>query len=501
MYKLLIVDDEEIECEGMAQFIPWKNYDIELVGTAWNGVDGFEKIQTCHPDIVLTDIKMPVMNGIELIKKTRKSFPEVEFIVLSGYGEYEFTSQAMEEGVRHYILKPCDEEKIVEVIEKVKAGILKKQQQKEESSQYHDTVRRLLPRAKEQIFRNMLLDREQIQREYQLFLAELESEEQQVRVLSMRFENKIDYLEQFCLENIVGELLGEKNIILSASIQNEVLFLIKAEKMEAVEAMLDRTKVEMKRITSFSITAALSEQGSLHEVNTLYLQIEELFRIGSLEHGDKLLHYELFREMQGKSSRLVDYSRLGSITEYNDILFELHLAFIKMELENYMIKQKEEVCRWIFKVLYGEEVSFSYRSVGKEQAWELFEQTAEGIIKRKQTKEVQTKEDLRVRSILMSTYKNLQNPEMSIQYLAKEVLYMNEDYFGRIFVKNQKVKFSTFLLELRIELAKRLLTYNSDMKISELAELVGYPADGQYFSKAFKKVAEMSPTEYRDMVK
>ena len=75
MYKLLIVDDEDIEREGMAQFIPWENYEIQLAGTAWNGVEGFQKIQAEEPDIVLTDIKMPVMDGIELIKKTKESFP------------------------------------------------------------------------------------------------------------------------------------------------------------------------------------------------------------------------------------------------------------------------------------------------------------------------------------------------------------------------------------------------------------------------------------------
>lgn len=115
MYKLLIVDDEAIERDGMANLIPWQAYGVELVGTAWNGMDGYEKIEALHPDIVLTDIKMPVMNGIELIRKTKYKFPDIEFLILSGYGEYEFTSQAMEEGVRHYILKPCDEAKIVEV--------------------------------------------------------------------------------------------------------------------------------------------------------------------------------------------------------------------------------------------------------------------------------------------------------------------------------------------------------------------------------------------------
>lgn len=131
MYKLLIVDDEDFEREGMAQMIDWKQYDIEMAGTAWNGVEALQKIEALRPDMILTDIKMPVMNGIELIRKVREKYPEIEFAVLSGFGEYEFTSQAMEQGVRHYILKPCDEDRIVAAIEKVKKEIDKKRQKEE----------------------------------------------------------------------------------------------------------------------------------------------------------------------------------------------------------------------------------------------------------------------------------------------------------------------------------------------------------------------------------
>ena len=125
MYKLLIVDDEKIEREGMAELIPWGSYGIELAGTAWNGQDGYEQVLKVHPDIVMTDIKMPVMDGLELIRRLKEEFPDIEVIVLSGYGEYEYTSQAMELGIKYYILKPCDEERMLPVIEKVKeAGVV-----------------------------------------------------------------------------------------------------------------------------------------------------------------------------------------------------------------------------------------------------------------------------------------------------------------------------------------------------------------------------------------
>ena len=76
MYTLLIVDDEEIEREGMARLIPWEKYGYKLVGTAQNGAEGLEKVDRLHPDIAIVDIKMPVMNGVEMIRRAREAYPD-----------------------------------------------------------------------------------------------------------------------------------------------------------------------------------------------------------------------------------------------------------------------------------------------------------------------------------------------------------------------------------------------------------------------------------------
>lgn len=508
MYKLLIVDDEEIEREGMAQFIPWEEYGIELAGTAWNGVEGFEKIQTEHPDIVLTDIKMPVMDGISLIRKTKENFPDIEFIVLSGYGEYEFTSQAMEEGVRYYILKPCDEEKIVEVLDKVKQGIREKREQKQKAQEYSHRVRKLLPRAKEQLFRNMLLDRETLKEDYQMFLDEFGTEHQRVRVLALHLEDQIDYLEQFVLGNILGELLGEQSILLASAIGQNVLFLLRDCTVEQVEPALARTRTEFRRVTANPMTAAISEEGELSEIPAMYGQILELFRMGVDEEREPLFHYGMFKDIGGEKSSLIDYQRIRCLEDYGEILFEIYLTFIKMELEQYSFEQKKEMCTWILKVLYGKMFSTECgegddRGCGdcreeEDESWKLFRDLTEQIAVCQGIAEAEEKEERRVKSILLEVYRYLKEPDLNIRFLAKEVLFMNEDYFGRIFLKSRKIKFSTFLLETRITLAQRILDYKPDIRISQLAELVGYAPDGQYFSKAFKKVSGVSPTEYRD---
>ena len=204
MYKLLIVDDEKIEREGMAELIDWGSFGIELAGTAWNGQDGYEKVLKLRPDIVMTDIKMPVMDGLGLIRKLKEELPDIQVIVLSGYGEYEYTSQAMELGIKYYILKPCDEERMLPVIEKVKEEIREKQQEKRK---YDTTVKKLLPLAKEQVFRNILLNRETSRKEYDLFLGKMGDHRTDVSLLGFRNPTvRFDALEQFVIENVLSPI-------------------------------------------------------------------------------------------------------------------------------------------------------------------------------------------------------------------------------------------------------------------------------------------------------
>lgn len=500
MYKLLIVDDEEIEREGMAEFIPWSTYDVSLIGTAWNGVEGLQKIHELKPDIVLTDIKMPIMDGITLIKKTKEIYPNIEFIVLSGYGEYEYTSQAMGEGVKHYILKPCDEEKIVKILNKVKEEINDKRIQQRKEKEYKSNVYRLLPRAKEQMFRNMLLGKEQLRDDFQMFMEEIGDKKSEVLVLAVHSDKEFDYLEQFVVGNVLGELMGEKNIFLSAYIEQNVLFLVDARVRDSIDSFIIRTRQELEKVQINQIQAAISENGSFKEVSRLYQQVLELLRIGNAEGRIGFLHYDLFREKQNTASAFVDYQKLKESTSYVDVLFEIYLAFTKMSLRNYSIRQMEEIYEWTYKILYGEDKLLFVKNK-QEKQWDMLMFMVDSIANKQNVDFEEKKESQRVKSIILEIFRHIRNQELSIQFLSKEVLFMNEDYFGRIFSKNMKEKFSTFLLEQRIKLARGILEYEPDIKISQLAEMVGYASDGQYFSKMFKKIIGMSPIECRDMLK
>lgn len=497
MYRLLIVDDEEIEREGMAQFISWEKYGVELVGTAWNGSDGTEKIRSSHPDIVLTDIKMPVMDGIGLIRAVREEFPSIEFIVLSGYGEYEYTSQAMELGVRHYVLKPCGEERISEILLKVESEIEKKRGQRQKMEDYRQTVEQLLPRAKEQILRNLLLEREELKEDGKRFLKEVSALESRIRLMGFRADRGFDELEQFILENVLKELLGENAVLESVCIDEEVMFLLKNEDTDLLRKAAKHIYSELAPFAKRNLLVAASSGGSGEDLGRQYVEMKELFQMGYMFPEGSLISSESFETDSGEMETLMDCYRIQKADTYEQILFEVYLMYLKITVENLSRDKMVKVCQWGSQILgiSGWQEEWIERD-GNVFVELLTERIAEKYLPGKPDAE-----EARMRDILLVIYQNLNSQKLSIQFISKEILYMNDEYFGRLFSRYMKEKFSSFLLNRRITLAKRLMFYRPDIRLSQLAEIVGYAPDGQYFSKAFRKVTNMSPTEYREKIK
>lgn len=117
MYRVVLVEDEDIIRKGIRYSVPWEEHGCVVVGEARNGVEGKELIQTLNPDIVITDIEMPVMNGLEMILATKCQYDYVA-ILLTGYPEFEYAREAIRIGVSDYILKPLNQEEILEALDR-----------------------------------------------------------------------------------------------------------------------------------------------------------------------------------------------------------------------------------------------------------------------------------------------------------------------------------------------------------------------------------------------
>lgn len=483
MYTLLIVDDEEIEREGMAQFIPWDSYEMKVVSTARNGAEGLEKIAKYRPDLAIVDIKMPVMNGIEMIRQAREQYPDMTFVVLSGYGDYEFTSQAMELGVRHYILKPCDESKMIPVLNKAFAELEETRERNAHSEKMETEARLLKPYAREQLFRDLLLGKAQASSGARQLLSGLGGEQRSVLLLDFRLKCGFDSLERYVVGNMLGDLLPDGTLLMTTGIDRDVLVLTDAMAEPSVGTAVQVLKKEFKRFETLPMLSSASRTGMLAELSVLFQQVQELLQLNPDENETALLRPSQNAALPETVNEIFDIRALRQAGSYEELLRELALAFARMEAKNYRPRQRQQLCELAWKLLFEDkaapEDALAAWTDALTAAWNL------------------PQPDARSREIFLAIYENLSDPDFSLQTIAQQRLFMSEDHLRRIFSQMTGERFSAYLERARITQAQRLLEFQPDMKISRLAELVGYPLDGQYFSKVFRKLCGVTPTEYR----
>lgn len=484
MYTLLIVDDEEIEREGMAQFIPWDSYEIKVVSTARNGAEGLEKIAKFRPYLAIVDIKMPVMNGIEMIRQAKEQYPDMTFVVLSGYGDYEFTSQAMELGVRHYILKPCDESKMIPVLNKAFAELEEARKKNARSEKLETEARLLKPYAREQLFRDLLLGKAQASSGARQLVDELGGEQRMVLLLDFRLKCGFDSLERYVVGNMLGDLLPDGTLLMTTGVDRDVLVLADAMAESSVETAVQVLKKEFKRFETLPMLSSASRTGTLAELSVLFRQAQELLQLNMDENEPALLRPSRNAALPETVNEIFDLEALRQTGSYEELLQELAFSFAKMEAKDYRPQQRQKLCELAWKLLFEDkaapEDSLPAWADALTAAWN------------------HPQPDARSREIFLAIYENLPEPEFSLQTIAQQRLFMSEDHLRRIFSQMTGNRFSAYLEHCRITQARRLLEFQPDMKISRLAELVGYPLDGQYFSKVFRKICGVTPTEYRN---
>ncbi|WP_337405120.1 response regulator, partial [Suilimivivens sp.] len=119
MWKVMIVDDEKLICRLVKALVKWDELGMESVATADNALEALELLEEVRPDILITDIRMPGMDGLELIREVKKHCPEIEIIIISGYAHFEYAKNAIALGVGNYILKPINQEELNKTLLKI----------------------------------------------------------------------------------------------------------------------------------------------------------------------------------------------------------------------------------------------------------------------------------------------------------------------------------------------------------------------------------------------
>ena len=252
---------------------------------------------------------------------------------------------------------------------------------------------------------------------------------------------------------------------------------------------------ELRKLQLICEHIFVSEIGGMNDLEALYDQVVEIERLSNAENCCGVLSLACVKE--NKAYAFIDYRLLQLRQSYLGILYEIYLMFLKMSYRDLGHAERFEIIKWMLKVMNIGEMRVE-QLLDHTNEWDMIIDITDQIARQQKVGFDEDKDSQRFKEMLSEIFRHIQNQELSIQYLAREVLYMNQDYFGRLFYKYTGERFNHFLVRQRIDLAKAMMAFDRDIKVSEVAQLVGYAADGQYFSKNFKKATGFSPVEYRE---
>ena len=335
MIKVMLVDDETKVREAIRHLVPWEQLGIRLIGNCSNAVEALHEMTEEMPDILITDIKMPVMNGIELIGQAKAMYPLLQCVIISGYDEFPLAQAAMAEGVRHYLLKPCMQDEVVEVL-------------------------------------------------------------------------------QQCIEQIIRN-------------KKEIL-----RHCENRSAIVDKLVWDMQNLSP--------DEGDDFET-----QIRQLMDIYGEDRS-------LLRE-----------------------------ATVTLVVKHWPQRDPQSTMNMVEKLYDIQNDPYEYAAQILQERQRLLSEDESYILKIKRYVD-----------------KNFSQSNLSLRFVADEVVNMDPKYVGRKFCQEIGIKFNDYLLKVRVEHAITMLSSKANYKMYEIAECVGLGNNVQYFYQLFKKYTGMTPKEYQE---
>ncbi len=495
MYTLLIIDDEKEVRDAISKLIDWESLGIRLIGNAGNGVEGLNIILDEYPDIVMTDIRMPGLSGIDLIRKVSAINSETRFVILTGFGEFEYAKQAMQYGVKHYLLKPCNEKEIIDSICQIREEL--DQKEKKASAGQENLQRKVESSVLENLFRDGLngspSEHDPVQ--FERYGEYLDFEGEAYTLLYVYFlteENLQNFLNDMRKKFAKGiYTLYVKNTLLlfdraSGINDSEITGWIQECRLPHYDVGLETKTVKYEKLRDM-LEDILKK---IRRYEVVYFGRDcELFRIenqtGVQRQIEKLLNQLFQDEIHDRTESWNNFSIL--IQNIDDREFLCRVA------ASILIRAAMENGRHSIVESYGIlEKLEEMKDVAQMKECLLLE--LERIIRAMQN----TRNGI---SGQIEDYvdRHLEDTSLSLKWISENILFMNVDYVSRRFVKETGRKFSSFLAEKRIQKAKELMMrYGESITLNEIAEKIGCGNNPQYFGQLFKKVEGISPGVFKE---
>lgn len=505
MLKLLIVDDEEIICNTIAKVIDWETLNISLIGTCLDGVEAYHTILDESPDIVMTDIRMPGISGLELIERINSTNLDTQFIILSGYGEFDYAKRAMKCGVRHYLLKPCDNEQIISCVHEVIQDCLSLRRSRELEA--HDN--QLMPNLRHTLIQNIIGEGVSLPEEDTFFL---ESYEKYLDFTDTPYQLcYIYYLEKrhldLCLQTLSAyfENLAPKLTVYKIYISNILLIFFPnfSSEYQNMDSFLSTLSFPGQK------TSPVYDRVSYPDLKSLLKNlIARLKRFDVLYFADenRLIANFNYEHIISQAKKLCpslisqdEKTRGNAHEELKNMLYSISSREFLLQLSaQLLITVSTQISSWsvahITEFLSTLQVDHDCPAI----CGRVINKIDELIL---QSSSISNSYSPFIEELLHYLDLHVSDSNMTLKWIAENHLYMNVNYVSRCFVKETQQKFSAYLMNLRVQKAKEILSGQDTEKIQNVAELVGCGNNPYYFSKIFKKCTGMTPSAYIRKVK
>ncbi|WP_319005497.1 response regulator transcription factor [Metabacillus litoralis] len=509
MYKVLLVDDERIILEGISRIINWEDLGTTLIGTARNGLEAYDFIHKQKPDIVICDIKMPGMNGLQLVELMAKEHPSIKFIILSGFNDFNYAKKAMEFGVKQYLLKPCNETSIADALTKVIVELEREAKKEQFLLETKNRLDQVQPYVKKQLLKEFISSKPDSNRGIQFYekLLRVNFQEEFIRLIIFRIEGEYHYEHMFVIENLGEDLFSQS--ILSTSIGEYVLFLVNKCEFTNLQTKIEQLRDHFYDIYEMDMTVAISEVDCITQVRRLYLEaLECLNHRFYLGEGSIITKSDIYQEDQingyeydGQSLCL--FIKSGNLEKVES---ELTCFFHDLTQSRLSISLVRSYVMQIFLVMIQNADSKSMQRYMRkmsslidmdtiQQMKEFFVSTAKEITQVHYDRHKSNHSAI-IQKMIDLVEENLGNADLSLKWVANKV-FMNADYLGKLFKQETGQKFSNYVTEVRINKAIEQIQSMDDVKVFTIAEMIGFGDNPQYFSQVFKKFTGYSPSEYK----
>lgn len=521
MIKVLVVDDEQIVTDAMGYILSKRQDQVVLCGTAASGREAIDQARIHYPDIVLIDIRMPGLSGIEAIEAIQSFAPETRFVIISAYEQFEYAKQALKLSVKDYLLKPINRSKVNQVIDALAAEILSERQQREHTLATVEKLRSMMPHIEMALIYSIMSPHIQSAKP-ETFLTFLGIQKARGYIITLEVLGYLSDKDSFSSrqENIVSQIIkpetyqqirswikDECTAVIGAPIGNRIVIYVplaqknkvydeQLEAMNRAEAIVFNIQRRLSRLCAAGIS-------SVHELENLSNAYEESLKaLREVKHGG-IFHFSDYfsdplnnRVQQQEQLQLIQWIELGKAEEAL-ALFEVLYPFLEKEKANCF-----ELIVWIQRTAADAGVMEEGNTQGSHYLKEAMvlnsQELYQWMILRIHSicKRIKAHRDSKC-SLAVERCKQLVHDEftgeLTLENAARR-LQMTPQYLSKIFKEQVGCTFIDYLTEVRLLEAKRLMSEGS-YSIKEVCFKVGY-ADPNYFSRVFKKHMGNSPKDY-----